>query len=110
MDATNKDLRKFITKKYLTYTHERDYKSHPLEINQWDEYNQKVINLFWEKLEDFPRYNDECYQHYLKQRSKGLIHTMFGSDSSNPDIDYACRISGISSSYMLQLQREFYQK
>ncbi len=111
MNTDNKALVEFITKKYLDYAFERNAK---LYINSSDkvaianEYDTKMIQLFWEKIAEFPEYNERNYQAYLIQRQKGLNRGMFGSTSSNPDIDYACRCSGISSDYILGLQREFF--
>ncbi len=111
MNTDNKMLVEFITKKYLDYAFERNtrlYANSSDKLSIANEYDTKMIQLFWEKIAEFPEYNEKCYQAYLIQRQKGLNRGMFGNTSSNPDVDYASRISGINSDYILSLQREFF--
>ncbi len=103
MNTQNKELVNFITTKYLDYTSARSKELYPDKIEAWNEYHTQTIKLFWEKIADYPRYVEESANN-LKKYGRKLIQ----DTSSNPDIDYACRITGINSDWIVSLQREFF--
>jgi hypothetical protein len=83
--------REYATNKYLEYVKSRG-------LNDL-EYCQQMINLFWLKVDEFPAYNEKCYQ----EKNKRNYYNSTYDTSNHPDYDYASRYSGISGDYIYSL-------
>jgi hypothetical protein len=81
--------REYATKKYLEYMNSKSY-----------DMNDAItrIQLFWEKIDYYPTYEDECYK-----AAKKAGRSYFSSNSKHPDYDYAGRMTGISGDYVYSL-------
>jgi len=65
------------------------------------------INLYFEYLDKYPEYEKKCDQ-YFKQLQQRTGYTRPMCENKNPDHDYASRMSGIFSDYVLSLFQEYY--
>jgi hypothetical protein len=81
--------RNYATKKYLEYMNSQGYDMNDANTR---------IKLFWEKIDYYPTYEDECYK-----AAKISGRSLPVNTSKHPDYDYASRYAGISGDYIYSL-------